>query len=334
MTVRAAIVGLGRWGRNLVDANAGNPASRLRVTHAATRSPQKAQGFCEENGLRLLESFDAVLASPEVDAVILATPHSQHAEQICKAAAARKHIFVEKPLALELAHAERAVAAAQAAGVQLCTGFNRRFLPAFKALESKAGVGALGRLLHVEGAFSGSFGYQYTNEMWRGDTSENPAGGMAAMGIHILDTMIALVGPVRRVSAISRHVAVPSNLKDVTSVAIDFASGATGSLSTLMSTASFWRLHLFGSQGWAQMPDQTRLITSDLAGKVDSADFEAQDTLALELDAFAKAILTNEPYPVTHEQALAGVAAMEAISISSLEDGRWIDVETALRLPL
>lgn len=329
MTVRAAIVGLGRWGRNLVDANAGNQASRLRVTHAATRTPRKAEAFCMERGLRLLDSFDAVVASPELDAVILATPHSQHAEQICKAAAAGKHVFVEKPLALELAHARAAVSAARSAGIQLCTGFNRRFLPAFRELDRRAGAGALGKLLHVEGAFSGSFGYQYTNDMWRGDASENPAGGMAAMGIHILDAMIALLGPVRRVSAISRHVAVPSDLKDVTSVAIDFVSGATGSLSTLMSTASFWRLHLFGSEGWAQMPDQTRLVASDLAGRLEDAGFDAHDTLAAELDAFARSILTGEAYPVTHEQALAGVAAMEAISVSSVEDGRWIDVENS-----
>lgn len=324
--VRAAIVGLGRWGRNLVDANAGNPRSHLRLTHAATRSPGNAEEFCKDRELRLLADFEDVLASPQIDAVVLATPHSQHADQICRAAAAGKHVFVEKPLALELAHAERAVAAARSAGVRLCVGFNRRFLPAFGRLDELANSGTLGKLLHVEGAFSGSFGYQYTNAMWRGDTSENPAGGMAAMGIHVLDAMIALLGPVRRVSAISRHVAVPSEVKDVTNVALDFASGVTGSLSTLMSTASFWRLHLFGSQGWAQMPDQARLITSDLDGHVEESGFEPRDTLAMELDAFARAILAGAPYPVTDDQALAGVAAMEAIALSSADNGSWIDV--------
>lgn len=331
--VRAAIVGLGRWGRNLVDANAGNPSSLLHLTHAATRSPQKAEEFCKGRGLRLLADFEDLLASPEIDAVVLATPHSQHVDQICRAAAAGKHVFVEKPLALELAHAEAAISAARSEGIRLCVGFNRRFLPAFRELGNLAASGVLGRPLHVEGAFSGSFGYQYTNEMWRGDASENPAGGMAAMGIHVLDAMIALLGPVRRVSAISRHVAVPSDLKDVTNVALDFASGATGSLSTLMSTASFWRLHLFGSQGWAQMPDQTRLITSDLDGHVQESGFEPRDSLAMELDAFARAILTGAPYPVTDDQALGGVATMEAIALSSADNGSWIDVRSsAIRL--
>ena len=327
--VRAAIIGLGRWGQNLVNANVGNPASSLRFTHAATRSPQKAEEFCKEKGINLLSRFEEILASPDVDAVILATPHSQHADQICQAAAAGKHVFVEKPFTLTLADAERAVKAARAANVKLCVGFNRRFLPGFKALAENASDGTLGTLLHVEGAFSGSFGYGYTNDMWRGDTSENPAGGMAAMGIHILDTMIRLLGPVKRVSTISRHVAVPSDVKDVTNVSLDFVSGATGSLSTLMSTASFWRLHLFGSKGWGHMPEQTRLIMSDIDGKQDETSYGQIDTLALELDAFARAILHGEEYPVSHAQALAGVAAMEAISQSSNQDGMWIDVKSS-----
>lgn len=282
-----------------------------------------------EKGINLLSRFEEILASPDVDAVILATPHSQHADQICQAAAAGKHVFVEKPFTLTLADAERAVKAARAANVKLCVGFNRRFLPGFKALAENASDGTLGTLLHVEGAFSGSFGYGYTNDMWRGDTSENPAGGMAAMGIHILDTMIRLLGPVKRVSTISRHVAVPSDVKDVTNVSLDFVSGATGSLSTLMSTASFWRLHLFGSKGWGHMPEQTRLIMSDIDGKQDETSYGQIDTLALELDAFARAILHGEEYPVSHAQALAGVAAMEAISQSSNQDGMWIDVKSS-----
>lgn len=324
--VRAAIVGLGRWGQNLVVANTADPASALRFTHATTRTLAKAETFCRDHDLQLLQGFEDVLDSRDIDAVVLATPHSQHAAQICRAAQVGKHVFVEKPLTLRVADAEAAVAAAQSAGVRLCVGFNRRFLASLQQLEDFLNTGRLGRPLHVEGAFSGSFGYQYTDQMWRGDNLENPAGGMAAMGIHILDAMIALLGPVRRVSAISRRVAVPAQLKDVTSVMLDFESGATGTLSTLMSTAGFWRVHVFGSDGWAQMPDQFNLITSDLAGQQTHRSFDPRDTLALELDAFARHIRTNRPYPVLDQQALEGVAAMEAITISAENDAQWTQV--------
>ena len=325
-TVRAAIVGLGRWGQALVAAGNGHQGA-LRFTHATTRTLATAEPFCTAQGLKLEPDYQTLLRNPELDAVVLATPHSQHGEQIRAAAAAGKHVFVEKPLALTLADAQGAVAAAEAAGTRLCVGFNRRFLPAYRALRAAVDGGRLGRLLHVEGNFSGSFGYHYTDAMWRGTPGENPAGGMAAMGIHILDAMLAVMGPVRRVSTVSRRLAVASGVDDTTTVTMDYVSGATGSLSTLMATGSFWRLHVFGSQGWAHMPDQNTLILSDLAGKQTTESFAATDTLAAELDSFARAVRSNAPYPVSLGEALMGVAAMTAIGVSAGEDGAWVAVE-------
>lgn len=324
--VRAAIVGLGRWGQALVTAGKANADSPLQFTHAATRTPDNARAFCAQHALVLEPDYPALLRNPEVDAVVLATPHSQHCEQIRQAAAAGKHVFVEKPLALTVEDAQGAIAVARAAGTEICVGFNRRFLPAYRALTAAIQEGKLGRLLHVEGHFSGPFGYHYTDAMWRGTRDENPAGGMAAMGIHILDAMLAVMGPVRRVSTLSKRLAVAANLDDTTTVTLEYESGATGSLSTLMATGSFWRLHVFGSDGWAHMPDQHTLIISDLAGNQTSESFAAIDTLAEELDAFALAIWGRAAYPVSLEQALMGVAAMAAISTSARDAGAWVSV--------
>lgn len=326
-SVRAAIVGLGRWGQSLVTANEDFPESRLEFVAAATRTRSKAEAFCAARDLPLEDSFDAVLARPDVEAVVLATPHSQHCEQIRLAARAGKHVFVEKPLALTIADADSAVAAARGADIKLCVGFNRRFLPAFKALTELADSTKLGKPMHVEGAFSGPFGYGYTDEMWRGSTEENPAGGMAAMGIHILDAMISLMGPVKRVSALSKRLAVQSQLDDTTAVMIEFRSGATGSLSSLMATGSFWRLHVFGADGWAQMPDQTTLVTSDVAGKQEGRVFEPVNTLSYELDAFAGEVLGGADFPVALDQALIGVKAMAAIGESARREGAWISLD-------
>lgn len=320
--VSAAIVGLGRWGRNLVTAGQGGP---LRFTHAATRTPGKAEAFCAEHGLTLRPGLEDVLDA--VDAVVLATPHSQHGAQVREAAATGRHVFVEKPLALTLSDAAAAFDACAAANVRLAVGFNRRFLPAYQSLAATVAEGGIGRALHVEGSFCGPFGYDYRDDMWRGSSAENPAGGMAAMGIHILDAMIGVMGPVARVSVLSRRLAVSSHLDDTTTVHLDFASGATGTLSTLMASASFWRLHIFGSKGWAHMPNQEQLVLSDLAGKQTEQSFGKTDTLAAELAAFAATIADAAPYPVTRQQALAGVAAMEAIGCSAAQGGAWVEVD-------
>lgn len=324
--VAAALVGLGRWGRNLATAAQSRPQGGLRIAAAATRSPAKAKAFCDEQGIALCDDLGVLLADPGIEAVVLATPHSQHCAQIKAAAAVGKHVFVEKPLALTLAEAEEAVAACAAAGVVLAVGFNRRFLPAYRALCESYAAGTLGEALHVEGNFSGSFGYGYTADMWRGSSAENPAGGMAAMGIHVLDAMIHLLGPLRRVTTRSRRRVLEALVDDTTISLLEFEGGATGSLSTIMATPSHWRLQLFGSKGWAAMPDQARLVVSTLEGEPSETRFDPADTLTDELEAFARTIRRGEAYPVTTDEALAGVGAFEAIARSAAEGGRTIEV--------
>src|ERR1700730_3582038 len=100
--LRAAIVGLGRWGRSLVTSVQGK-SSDIRFVVAHTRTRDKAEAFCHDNGVPLVDSFEAIVGNSDVDAVVLATPHSQHAAQMKAAAAAGKHIFVEKPITLDRA---------------------------------------------------------------------------------------------------------------------------------------------------------------------------------------------------------------------------------------
>ena len=108
--IRAAIVGLGRWGQNLV-ASVQGKSDAIRFVAGATRTPEKAQAFADAHGFPLHESYEKLLADPAIDAVVLATPHTLHAGQIIAAAKARKHVFAEKPFALALRDAEAAVRA-------------------------------------------------------------------------------------------------------------------------------------------------------------------------------------------------------------------------------
>lgn len=317
--VCAAIVGLGRWGQSLVTAAA--PDHPLRFVRGVTRTPSKVTGFAAKHGFPVSDDYDAMLVDPAIEAVVLATPHSQHGAQICKAAEAGKHVFVEKPLALRLEEAQRAAAACNSRGVTLAVGFNRRFLPAYNALCDAYDSGILGVALHVDANFSGPFGYQYSADMWRGSAAENPAGGMAAMGIHMLDAMIHLLGPVESVSTLSRRRAIEAPMDDTTNVQLLFASGATGSITTLMATHSNWRLQLFGAAGWGAMKDQQSLELALIDGDPVLQQHDSNDTLADELAAFADCVRGRGTFPVTHEEALAGVAAMEAISQSAATRG-------------
>ncbi len=296
----------------------------LRFSRAVTRSPDKAKDFCKAHGLLLGADFETLLGDSSINAVVIATPHSQHVAQIKAAAAAGKHVFVEKPLALTLEEGLDVATTCARHGVDLAVGFNRRFLPAYVGMEKLLAAGDLGVPMHVEGNFSGPFGYDYSDDMWRGSATENPAGGMAAMGIHVLDAMISLFGPVKQVAAKSARRVLKASIDDTTTVMLEFTSGATGSLSTLMATASNWRLQVFGSKGWAAMPDQQSLEFSILKQKVRRKQFESVNTLARELDSFARSTQGRDAFPVSVRQALCGVAAMQAITESAEKDGQTV----------
>jgi predicted dehydrogenase len=326
--INAAIVGLGRWGRRLVDSvqEGGSPKGGLiRFTHAVTGGQEKARDYAKLQHLVLGPSFEDVLADAGIDAVVLATPHDLHAQQIAEAARAGKHVFVEKPLALSAASAAAAAAAVSAAGLVLAVGYNRRFLPAARTLKRLVEDNELGTIVHLEGNFSGNFGLAYRPGMWR-STEAGAAGAMTAMGIHVVDMFIHLAGPVDRVSASGIRRAITVDMDDAVSVLLHFKSGVSGYLSTLLAVPRQWRIQVHGTKAWAHMRDHHLL---DVCGE-DAVPrlnvFEPVDELRLELEAFAEAIRGGAPYSVAIGEAVHGVAVLEAILRSAELNGSTVHV--------
>lgn len=312
--INAAIVALGRWGRRLVDSvqeSGKSRGDRICFTHAVVRTPANAADYCARQNL-ILTDFDSVLRDKTVDAVVIATPHSQHADQIVACAAVGKPVFVEKPFTLHAADARRAVAAARGAGIVVALGHNRRFLPAMRALKAMIDRGELGTIVHVEGNFSGAFGFDYKPGMWRAADDEAPAGGLTAMGIHTIDSMIHLCGPIARVNARARRRVLPA-VDDTADAMLDFADGATGYLVTMMATPRIWRLQVFGTKGWAHMRDHHVVDYCGADANPRTETYPIVDIERAELEAFADAIAGRAAYPLTPDEMVQGVAAMEAI---------------------
>ena len=151
--INAAIVGLGWWGKTLVESLE-DDSEHIRFVAGATRtrSPE-IETFANEQGFDLRDTYEELLGDPAIDAVVLSTPHSMHAGQVA-AAEAGKHIFCEKPFALTKADAEKMVDATTKAGVTLGLGYNRRFHPSMVDLRERIRSGDLGTILHVEGTMA------------------------------------------------------------------------------------------------------------------------------------------------------------------------------------
>lgn len=323
--IHAAIVGLGRWGRVLVDS-VQKKSEKIQFTRAITRTPANAEAFAHDRELILGTQLEDALADSAIDAVVLATPHSLHGQQIEQAAAAGKHVFVEKPFTLTKASAQEAVKAAQRAGIILALGHNRRFSPSVNELRARLNTGQLGIVMHAETNYSGPGAFRYQHGMWRADKLESPAGGMAGMGIHMVDGLIDLLGPIRQVQAFSHHRALQVDIDDTTAVLLRFRSGASGYLGTIAATSPEWRMQVFGSKGWIELRDDSRLQARMLDSEPEMIDFGQFDKERAELEAFADATHGKVPYPLPLDQAIHGIAVFEAIA-QSATTGHAVDID-------
>lgn len=324
--LNAAIYGLGRWGSRLVESVQGS--SKIRIVKGISRDPARHKEFSEKTGIKVVSSYGRVLKDPEIGAVILATPHSLHLKQIAQAAKAGKHVFVEKPITLTRKTAEKAIEACRAAGITLGIGLNRRHAPSFVEMLYRIRSGKIGDVLHLEATHSGPTGYNLDSSSWRSTRAEAPAGGMTARGIHTLDAMIQIAGLATSVYAFSDKRKLPADvdMDDTTSMLLKFASGATGSLSTVFVTADLYRVHVFGSKGWIELRGDTELIMRGLQGQPERITLPAVDKEKAELEAFADAIEEKKPFVVPAEEAVNGIAVLEAI-VASAAKGKPIQIK-------
>jgi predicted dehydrogenase len=315
--LRVAAYGLGRWGNRLIESI--GESSKIRVTTGVSRDPSRHEAFSRRTGIKVVSAYADVLADPAIDAVILATPHSLHREHIVQAARAGKHVFCEKPFALDRRSAEEAVAATRAAGVTLAVGFNRRFAPAFVEMLRRIEAGEIGEVVHVEGQNSGPTGHSLKAGNWRATRKEAPGGGMTARGIHALDCMIRIAGPVASVYASSQKRKLPADvdMDDTTAMLLKFDNGVSGCLSAVFVTGDYWRLQALGTKGWLEIRSDTELTARGLEGAPETVKLPAVDKERAELEAFADAVAARQLYVVPPADIVNGVAVLESIEKSS-----------------
>jgi predicted dehydrogenase len=329
LVIRAALVGLGWWGNALATA-AQQVADRLAIVACCSRSADETRAFAERIGARPIANYEAALGRADIDAVMLATPHSQHAAQTIAAASARKHVFVEKPFTLSTASAREAAAACAASGVVLAVGHNRRFSAGATMIKKLFEEGALGTVLHVEGHFSSNSAMRYPADGWRALRAEAPGGAIASIGLHLIDVMTWICGPIERVACQAARRAVPIDIEDTTSALFRFTNHTTGYLVTHFACPLTFHFHVAGTRAnlWAHN-DFAEVTVQTAADRFEPFSLTPVDTVAAELAAFAEACEQRAAFPVTPGQAIHNVAVMEAMAYSAKNGAGWTDVGRA-----
>jgi predicted dehydrogenase len=326
--INAAIVGLGWWGKTLVESGENSDVIRFVAGATRTMSPE-IEAFAKEKHLRLAPNYEALLADPAIDAVVLATPHSMHAPQVMAAAKANKHVFCEKPFTLTKREAEEAVAAVRKAGVTLGLGYSRRFHPEMTKLRERIRTGELGTILHVEATMTFPNALFLKPSHWRAQRDETPCGGLTPMGVHAVDGMIDLCGEIDHVYCQSFRRVVEIDSDDTTSMLFRMKGGMSGYLGTMTATGPGFSFQVFGSNGSVRLEGVTHVAGASSeerrmrlfgACKYQPIKGEAQvwqaatlDVARAALEAFAKAAQGGPPYLITPDQMIHGAAVTEAI---------------------
>lgn len=326
--IRAAIVGLGWWGKTQVEAVVGS--DKIKFVAATTRSlSDEAKEFCSEYGMELKPSYESILEDPEIDAVVLVTPNSQHVDQTVAAVKAGKHVFCEKPFSLEGDSAQEAVDAAAAAGLTVGVGYSRRFHPEMTALREKVKSGELGEILHIEATMTFPNALYLKPGAWRADTSETPCGGLTPMGVHAIDGMIDLVGEIDEVYCQSFRRAIEVEADDTTSILFRMKDGCSGYLGTMTATGGGFNFQVYGSKGFIKLEGMTHIAGAPseerrmqlfgnctfkpVKGPAEVWDAAKFDVVKAALEGFADAAEGGSPYLVTPDEIVHGSAVTEAI---------------------
>jgi predicted dehydrogenase len=323
--VRVAVIGLGRWGFTLGGAAASTPG--LAVTSCFTRNADKRAEFAAQFKCAQEASYDAVLARDDIEAVIITAPNDLHRELAVAAAAAGKHVFVDKPISTVVSDARAMIDACRKHKVKLAIGAAARYLRGHRLCKKLVNEGAVGTVAMIEANYSNDRGLYYTPDNWQWYKTGSPGGPLMQVAIHQIDCLYDLCGPVKRVSAEFRKIKTKSEIPDVAVLWLEFESGLLGTLGTsFISPGSGWTGHAFfmniygdDANIYHDRFNGTRIFRKGASAteRLDYEEFKGFAYLCEELRDFAEAVALNRDPAVTGEAGLQVLGVVHAAMRSS-----------------
>ena len=325
--VKVGVIGITGFGGRIVKAVAEAP--ELELVTGFSRTAESRKDLAEKYKCKEVSSAEELLSMDEIEAVLIGTPNHTHAEYVIKAARAGKNVFVDKPITNEIAEATECIAACTEAGVILQVGHNSRRNGRIRRLKKLIETGELGQVIACEANNSHAGGLKLKKEHWRWYNDKCPSGPLMQLGVHCIDTLHYLLGPVREVSSFIRKLATPGEIDDTTSTILIFQSGVVGHVGAYYACPSVKRTAVFGTGGNAYVGKNRhiRLVRRDRTEvKIET---EEVDTILDEVREFGRCVRESKRPEVTGEEGLLALAVVRA-AIKSSQEGRTVTVEEIL----
>jgi predicted dehydrogenase len=323
--LRVAVLGMGWWSDVLADA--AKRSDLIEIVACFTRSADKRNAFATKYGCRAAASYEDILADGSIAAIINTTPNMVHLETTRMAAAAGKHVFLDKPIANTVAEGAEIARVCRDAGVVLSLGYQRRRENHFRWIKAEIEAGRFGKLVQAEGNISRDRLGQFDLSSWRYQAAGMPGGVMLQIGIHYVDVLEMLLGPVTRVSGMLAQLVLPGDNPDVAGLTMQHENGAISTLGASYASASeYYMLNVYGKEASAYYDLFGGLRHLRRGEKTARAvATEKNDTIREELEEFVHCIRTGTPPETDGFWATRNLAVIKA-GVRSAREGRAVDV--------
>jgi predicted dehydrogenase len=327
--LRVGALGMGWWSDVLADA--AKRSGAIEIVACFTRSQEKRLAFAAKYGCRAASSYEEILNDDSIEAIINTTPNSAHLETTRLAAAAGKHVFLDKPIANFVAEGEAITRVCEDAGVVLALGYQRRRESQFRWMKAEIDAGRFGRLVQAEANISRDRLGKIDLSSWRYQASGMPGGVMLQIGIHYVDVLEMLLGPVARVNGMLAQLVLPGDNPDVANLMLEHESGAISNLTASYASASeYYMMNVYGKEASAYYDLFSGLRHLRRGeSKARPVPTQSNDTIREELEEFARCVRTGAR-PETGGQWATRNLAVIAAGIISARQRRAVDVSEVL----
>jgi len=327
--LRVASIGIGWWSNVLADA--AQRSGALEIAACYTRSEEKRKAFANTYGCKAASSYEEILADDSIDAIINTTPNHVHLETTRAAAEAGKHVFLDKPIATNVADGRRIAQICRDAGIVLALGYQRRRESHFRWIRDRIAAGEFGAMVQAEANISRDREGKFEADSWRFQEQGMPGGVMLQIGIHYTDVLEMLLGPVKRVSGMSTQLALPGENPDVANVMMQHENGAISILSACYaSAAEYYMMNIYGREATAYYDMHNGLrYQKRHSDEVNPVACEDNDTIAEQLTEFADCVRNGGEPAVNGEKAVESLAVILA-GVRSAKEGRVVEVAEML----
>src|SRR6476646_6544192 len=327
--VRVACIGMGWWSDVLADAM--TRSDKLRIVACYTRSEDKRAAFAKKYGCKPVASYEEILVDSGIEAIVNTTPNDVHLPTTKQAAEAGKHVFLDKPIANNVTEGRAITEVCRKAGVVLGMGYQRRRESQFRWIRQQIDIGVFGKLVNAEANISRDRLGKIDLSSWRYQASGMPGGVMLQIGIHYIDVLEYLIGPVHAVRGQLAQLVLPGDNPDVASLILEHKNGALSTVNASYASASeYYVMNVYGKDASAyyDLHNGLRLLRRGEDEPV-TVQCAKNDTLVEELEEFAAAARGQGQHEVGGEEATRSLAVVRA-GILSAREGRAVEVAQIL----